>query len=340
MGKQPVRKTYLRFAYVTLCIIALSSASALGIVAGGVSIYWHPAGNGLPLKVEALATSPTILYAGTWGEGVYRSTNHGATWWPANTGIMLPLHIQGGLAVNPVTSTQVFVGDYYGGGLYRSDDSGVSWTLVLSDTAVRAVAVHPLTPTIVLAGDREEGLYRSADGGNSWMPIDATTGFTDPHIRALGFASAASDTAYAGASQYVFRSTDAGQTWAPSGTLPSNVHALAVHPVTPTLIYAGTFSHGVYRSAGSTWVAISDGLPDYAWVTSLAIHPITPTIIHAGTWDGQVYRSNNGGDSWVDLGYLGHVYDVLVYPDAPSVIYAATSSNGVFRGSTLDHLTI
>ena len=70
-------------------------------------VYWHTANDGLPSDIQALTTASTTLYAGTWGEGVYRSTDGGATWQAANTGITLPLHIQGGLAVNPVTPTQL-----------------------------------------------------------------------------------------------------------------------------------------------------------------------------------------------------------------------------------------
>ena len=51
--------------------------------AAGPTIYWHPANTGLSnWDVEALAAaplSPTVLYAGTWGDGVYRSTDHCAT---------------------------------------------------------------------------------------------------------------------------------------------------------------------------------------------------------------------------------------------------------------------
>jgi hypothetical protein len=75
---------------------------SLWAAAAGPTVYWHAASNGLPSDVEALAAaplSPPILYAGTWGSGVYRSTDHGDTWQPASTGITLPLSIQDGLAV-------------------------------------------------------------------------------------------------------------------------------------------------------------------------------------------------------------------------------------------------
>lgn len=304
-----------------------------------MSIYWQPANAGLPVNVEVVTIailSSNTLYAGTWGEGIYHSTDDGVTWETANDGLPIPFHVRGGLTVNPITPTQVFAGDYYGGGLYRSENGGISWTLSLSDTAVGAVAVHPVTPTVVLAGDREEGLYRSADGGTSWEPITATTGLD---VRALALAP---DVAYAGAGYDVLTSTDVGLTWSSVASFTSTVQTIVVHPVTSSLLYAGTFNHGLHRSddGGMTWDRLTEGLPADAWVTSLSVHAGPPETLYAGTWDGQVYRSLDGGDSWEGLGYLGHVYAVLAHPEAPDVVYAGTSNNGLFRGSTLDHLTM
>jgi len=80
-----------------------------------VSSFWHLSSTGLTTgDAEALAAallSSTVLYAGTWGDGFFRSTDHGATGQPANTGITLPMCVQGGLAVNLVTPTVLFAGD-------------------------------------------------------------------------------------------------------------------------------------------------------------------------------------------------------------------------------------
>lgn len=94
------------------------------------------------------------------------------------------MHLQGSLAVNPITPTILYAGDYYGGGLYRSENSGISWILSLPNACIRAVAVHSLTPTVVLAGDREEELHRRADTGDAWTAITATPGFADTLVQA------------------------------------------------------------------------------------------------------------------------------------------------------------
>src|SRR5882724_10756771 len=78
------------------------------------------------------------------------------------------------------------------------------------------------------------------------------------------------------------------------------VTALAIDPLTPTTLYAGT-AGGVFKSmdGGASWSAI--GLIN---VSALAIDPLTPTTVYAGigTFDmgalGGVFKSTDGGASW------------------------------------------
>jgi hypothetical protein len=235
----------------------------------------------------------------------------------------------------------LFAGDYFGTissvGIYRSTDGGISWTVSLRDVGVETLLVHPITPKLVFAGTVEDGLYRSADNGATWQ-----TSLSARRVQAV-VAAPVSGTLYAGESRDLHVSTNGGSSWALASTISSTITSLAVHPVTPTHLYAGTRQHGLWHSVdgGTSWLTDTvTGLPEDAWVTSIAIDPISPTILYAGVWQGNVYRSADGGTSWEDLGYLGTVQDVLIHPQEPSVIYAATSSNGVFRGSTLDHLTM
>lgn len=89
-------------------LLLLSILVATGLLLGwGLSpvtaapappIYWHTAGTGLPADVQILVAaplSPTVLYAGAWGDGVYRSVDHGATWLTATAGLTLPMYISG-----------------------------------------------------------------------------------------------------------------------------------------------------------------------------------------------------------------------------------------------------
>ena len=76
------------------------------------------------------------------------------------------------------------------------------------------------------------------------------------------------------------------------------LYALAIDPVTPSILYAGTTHDGVFKSTngGGNWSAVNTGLTLGA-VYALAIDPVTPTIVYAGT-ESDVFKSTNGGGNW------------------------------------------
>jgi photosystem II stability/assembly factor-like uncharacterized protein len=73
---------------------------------------------------------------------------------------------------------------------------------------------------------------------------------------------------------------------------------LAVHPQSPSLVYAGTDS-GVYRTqdGGGRWEAASMGLPPNQAVHTVLCHPRDPRLVYAATTTG-VFKSMSGGDRW------------------------------------------
>src|SRR5438874_1144866 len=80
------------------------------------------------------------------------------------------------------------------------------------------------------------------------------------------------------------------------------IGALAIDPVTPTTLYAGTDSNGVFKSTngGASWSAVNTGLTAKT-VSILAVDPQTPATLYAATqsgWSGVVFKSTNGGGSW------------------------------------------
>ena len=59
---------------------------------------------------------------------------------------------------------------------------------------------------------------------------------------------------------------------------------MAIDPLTPTILYAGTGGRGVFKSTdgGATWSAVNSGFYDNPWVWALAIDPLTPSTVYAG----------------------------------------------------------
>ena len=158
-----------------------------------------------------------------------------------------------------------------------------------------------------------------------------------------------------GAQGGVWRSDDGGANWTPltDGECSLAMGSLAVDPVTPTIVYAGTgeanlsgdsyYGCGVLRStnAGATWtrlgaqdfgtVSISRILVDQATAgspTSSTVLASTDLNIASGC--NGVLKSTNSGATWT--GVLGGcVSDLLQDPSNPSTLYAAVRFTGVFK---------
>jgi len=78
---------------------------------------------------------------------------------------------------------------------------------------------------------------------------------------------------------------------AASGGLPAgDVYALAVHPDDGSVLFAGVYGAGVYRSDGSggSWAAYSTGLTN-ADISALAIGQAVPRVLWAASHGGGVY---------------------------------------------------
>jgi hypothetical protein len=130
----------------------------------------------------------------------------------------------------------------------------------------------------------------------------------------------------------VFKSTDAGATWsaANAGLTNTSVSALAVDPIMPRTLYAGTASlSGVFRStdAGTTWSAANAGLPNEASIFSLAIDPSTPSTLYTGGSGGILFKSTDAG-----LPNLAGISALVIDPITPRTLYAGTQG-GVFKST-------
>ncbi len=121
--------------------------------------------------------------------------------------------------------------------------------------------------------------------------------------------------------------------WVSIGPEGGSVKVLAIDPIAPTTLYAGT-DGGIFKTtnAGTTWSSINAGLTN-TLVRALAIHPTTPTTIYAGTYGGGIFKSTDGGANWTpvnsDLTQTG-VYALAIDPTSPTTLYAGTGG-GIFK---------
>jgi photosystem II stability/assembly factor-like uncharacterized protein len=130
--------------------------------------------------------------------------------------------------------------------------------------------------------------------------VDGTWNVLGPDggsVNDLAFQPRSSQILYAAVTGGVYKSQDAGATWAWAGSglfQRSETLSVAVDPVRPDTVYA---SQGdVYRSTngGLSWQLRRIGT---AYCYQVAVHPRSSGTVFAATTSG-IYRTSNGGASW------------------------------------------
>jgi photosystem II stability/assembly factor-like uncharacterized protein len=230
-------------------------------------------------------------------EGLYRRENNGS-WTPLGPD-------QGPLFESDLNTTRFSLnnpnlillgGSDFGvagfeGTIWRSTDAGQSWTKVFESAAGTTEKVtdieivedgtdeNMVAGWTSLSGDNIGGALRSTDNGASWF--DSSTGlpvfFRDPRLCAsptdpqtllisawLSFESGG-----------LFRTTDAGVTWASTGwTGTATVGDVACHPIDDQMLFVSQLSGGdpVLRSldGGATFAPFSNGLENVVAPRELA----------------------------------------------------------------------
>jgi photosystem II stability/assembly factor-like uncharacterized protein len=244
-------------------------------------------------SLDVVNDNPRIVYAGTAGGGVWKSTNGGASFQPVFDEHIMSI---GAVAVDQSKPDIVWVGTgegwprnsvSVGRGVFKSTDAGRTWTAVGADALdkterIARLAIHPKQSDIVYVcalghlwnANEERGVYRTSDGGKTWRKA-----------------------------HYVNPDTGCGD--------------LAIDPQEPDVVYAAMYEvrrrpyfftsggpgSGLYRSkdGGKTWQELTAGLPsgDLGRI-GLAIAPSRPSTVYAivEAKETALYRSDDGGENW------------------------------------------
>ncbi len=153
------------------------------------------------------------------------------------------------LAADPRDPNRVYLGTA-DGVVYRSDDGGHRWERLSPGFPKRGMSldeilVDPSGQVLVAyweVGGTGGGVARSTDGG---VHFTLLSGIEGESVRALAAAPSRPQVLVAGALSGVFRSTDGGETWgrvSPEGHGDlRNVGSVAIDPMNPEVLYAGTW---------------------------------------------------------------------------------------------------
>ena len=225
----------------------------------------------------------------------------------------------------------------------------------------RVVAISPHDGTCFVGAD-VGGIYRSRDRCESWQIVNQ--GIPNTYINTFAFHPTNSMVIFAGSNGGVLKSTDGGTTWALKRTgfpprltfgLSAPISAVAVHPTSPEVVYAGvgherrfgalratTIGGRIFKSidGGETWRMVE--LSGEGDVTRLSVfcirfHPQNAKRLFATT-QGGVFRSLDAGDLWErwGTGLEGRKPTFMVISrDDPNVMLMAYSHSQEGRGGVL-----
>jgi photosystem II stability/assembly factor-like uncharacterized protein len=250
-----------------------------------------------------------------------------------------------------MASVRVLVGTRKGAFVLTADGTRRRWEVAgphFGGWELYHVKGSPVDPNRIYASQSSswfgQQIQRSDDGGKTWAPVGnkfAYDGVVGTHQWYDGTAHpwefkrvwhlepslTDADTVYAGVEDAaLFKSTDAGQTWAElpglrghghgpkwqPGAGGMGLHTVLLHPTDPNRMYIAISAAGAFRTddGGASWRPINTGLsseyiPDPNadvghCVHRIAFHKSRPDVLFMQKhWD--VMRSDNAGDSWREV---------------------------------------
>ena len=351
-----------------------------GACAGGVwksedaGLFWENVSDGHlnTASIGALAVAPSnpnVIYAGTGestirndvthGDGVYKSTDAGASW--VHVGLDESRHI-GKICVHPHDPETVYVAalgyafnDNPERGLYRSTDGGETWELSLhvgAGAGAVDVSIDPNDPRTLIAtiwqtrrtfwsitsGGPDGGIWRSRDGGDTWEDISCNGGLPVGILGKVGvsISPARSGRVWAiieaeGSQRGLYRSDDVGDTWTKMSSKPELTgrswyyqHVVA-HPTEADTVFVLNVKAWKSTDGGEEFEEFHTPHPDNH---ALWIDPTNPRRMIGGN-DGGAWVSLNSGDSWSSVYNqpTAQIYHIDVDNQYPYLVYGTQQDN-------------
>jgi len=346
------RRKYLIVSTVLLSL--LSGGMGYAAVGNGFGILQNSGSNPLDhgdssrRQMEAFApsiqtlaiTDEGVLYAGSFGMGVFRSEDRGSSWHMVNTGLTDPFL----LCLEVDHKGWVYAGTVRGG-VFRTKNGGTKWESI--NKGLKRVEVKSLLASLkgIFAGTGR-GIYEWKESEGQWVILSTELDqLLVPSLVMLDAHTLLAATSGQGLFGYDLQGSEPVNWNRPSSDLidPKErlphryIRVVAVGP--NQHIFLGTQDGGIFRSTdrGISWHTLSRTLPndsirsivahdtglfvatgrgvfklgedDQRWsgvntgLTELAIQTLVVSdrgVFFAGTSAG-AFRSDNAGDQWVNV---------------------------------------
>lgn len=287
--------------------------------------------------VHALVQAPSdarTLFVGTL-EGVYRTSDAGATWSRISPEGSKEIHEIESLAVDPRNTEVLYAGTWHLP--WKTSDGGKTWSNVkkgvIVDSDIFSIIVDPEKPRVVYMSACS-GIYKSDNAGELFRKIQGIPNearrtrvlMQDPENRAV---------VYAGTTEGLYKTEDAGRTFRRMTGPEIVVNDVFVDPQDSKHVLLATDRGGVLASTdgGENFTDSNKGISERK-VAALLVDRNDPSHLYAGVVNdktfGGVFQSTNGGTSWQQLGAGLEGRDVFALAQTKDGTVVAGTNNGIF----------
>lgn len=319
---------------------------------------FHAANNGITdLNIRAVAVAPNnaaIVFAVTWFQAVFVSTDAGLTWQKHAAGITiskqadehgLPHFHNISFSPNFKNDQTVFLSAF--AGLFKAVDGGTQWNEkhIFLPTLIQSIAISPAyaTDKTIAFTTYAGGIYQSTDAGSTWRKIAENIDSRNDDI-AFSPSFLTDGTMFATIGKdIVGKSIDRGKSWV-SNTIPMldfpTIIALSPAFADDSTVFIATRHASIYRStdAGVHFTSVFDKRSVIN--NNVSGFVISPNYTHDRTLvvalvKGDIYMTGDGGVTWTFKGSaatFGNNIKLVISPDyaIDRTIFIA-STKGLFR---------
>jgi photosystem II stability/assembly factor-like uncharacterized protein len=252
-----------------------------------------------------------LLFAGTWGEGLFRSSDYGASWIPVTSGLSGDT-----ITALATINTSLFAGTCTGQ-VFRSDNNGDSWIPVSAGLANHLVTCFTSLGNSIFAGT-SNGVYSSTNNGGQWTSVN--TGMIFREVRAL---HTFGGKLFAGTGGGVYRSANTGGSWTDvsPGMKNAGIRTLVKDG---SKFYVGTWI-GIFLSDDecNSWESYLEN----SAIFSIAF---TSEDFYAGSW-GRLFYTPRSSTNWVSIVYPDSTNRIYSLIAKDNTVYVGTESGGLFK---------
>ena len=279
-------------------------------------------------------SDPKMFFAGTL-EGVFRSTDAGATWTQISPAGSREIHEGESLAIDPLDPNIIYVGTWHLP--WKTTDGGKTWRNIkqglIDDSDVFSIIIDPSQPRTVFLSACS-GIYKSENAAELFHKIQGIPS-SARRTRVLKQDPVNHQIVYAGTTEGLYKTVDGGKTFQRMTGPDVIVNDVFVDPRDPNHVLLATDRSGVLYSkdASSSFMAMNEGFSGRK-VEALLVDNGNPARILAGVANdktyGGVFVSNDGGLAWNHIGEGLEGRDVFALAQAPDGTVLAGTNHGIF----------